>query len=132
VDSAIATKDENGNNEGDAAIKSATLVEELITADITDIPVIIPTAIPDDANNRSIRMKYGRLVVITLSLLGIVGISVWVGWWRANAGENETNPSGQTSGDESYQEPRIETINNLVMTIKGVPFDDMDSNELLD
>eukprot|EP00592_Proboscia_alata_P026579 CAMPEP_0194444204 /NCGR_PEP_ID=MMETSP0176-20130528/127134_1 /TAXON_ID=216777 /ORGANISM="Proboscia alata, Strain PI-D3" /LENGTH=687 /DNA_ID=CAMNT_0039270545 /DNA_START=139 /DNA_END=2202 /DNA_ORIENTATION=- len=125
VDSAIATNDENSNNEGDAAITSATLV-------IADSPVIIPTATPDDDNNRSIRMKCGRLVVFTLSLLGIVGISVWVGWWRANAGENETNPSGQTSGDESYQEPRIETINNLVMTIKGVPFDDMDSNGISD
>jgi len=69
VDIAIAVNDKNRNNEDNATIASATLVEELITADITDIPVIIPTTTLDDDNNRS-----NRLIVLTLSLLGVVGI----------------------------------------------------------
>jgi len=65
-------------------------------------------------------MKYGRLVIFTLALLGIAVISASV--WRGNAGENK-NKQNVT---------RILSINNLTMTLEGVRFDDLNSKAVSD
>mmetsp|Transcript_39536 Transcript_39536/g.46212 ORF Transcript_39536/g.46212 Transcript_39536/m.46212 type:complete len:631 (-) Transcript_39536:262-2154(-) len=117
--------DQMGNENNDV-ITSATLVEELMTADATDIPCIIPTAIPDDDVNHCIMIKYQRS--ITFVLLGIVGISILV--WRMSSRE-ESNDNG-TIDDMSTLITRNVTINSLSMTMEGVLFDYLDSGAILD
>jgi len=142
------------NNVDDAAITQATLVQEPIIADAT-IAAIIPTAILEDKTFPSPSIKRWKLIALACAVFGIVGsVCVWY-VVKPDAGKesepkpeygplhgkppnpydkhpkpNGKHPPGEigptNNGGKGYQDPvRTETINNLVMTIEGVPFDNI-------